>query len=118
MNCIFCNIVNKKTPATVVYEDNEIIAFVPLDTVLKGHTLVIPKQHYENIFDIDEGILLKMVKVIKHLSLELVASNDATGINILNANGKDAQQSVSHLHFHLVPRYPDDGLDMWIKQKL
>jgi histidine triad (HIT) family protein len=55
---------------------------------------------------------------IKELSLKLIRENDATGVNILNASGKDAQQSVMHLHFHIVPRYPNDGLDLWLKQKL
>jgi len=117
-DCIFCKIVNKQTPTKIVFEDESVLALVPKNEVSKGHTLLIPKLHFENIFDVDEKLFAHFAKVMKDLSKKLVGENNATGINILNANGKDAQQSVPHLHFHLVPRYPNDGLDMWIKQKL
>lgn len=94
------------------------MAIVVKNPVSKGHTVVIPKNHFENIFDIDEKIFIHFAKVLRKLSKKLVKENNATGINILHASGKDAQQSVFHLHFHLVPRYPNDGLDMWIKQGL
>jgi len=94
------------------------LAIVAKNKVSKGHSVVIPKNHFENIFDINDEIFIKLAKVIKKLSIKLVKENRATGINILHASGKDAQQSVFHLHFHLVPRYPNDGLDMWIKQRL
>lgn len=118
MPCVFCRIINKELPSSVVYEDDVVIAIVPLETVSKGHTLLISKKHFENIFDVDEDVFSHFSKILKKLSSDLVSNNKATGINILNASGKDAQQSVPHLHFHLVPRYPKDGLDMWIKQKL
>ena len=117
-NCIFCKIVNKQAPAKIVFEDEFVLALVVKNEVSKGHTVLIPKSHFENIFDIDEKLFAHFAKVMKDLSKKLVRENKATGINILNASGKDAQQSVLHLHFHLVPRYPNDGLDMWIKQKL
>ena len=117
-DCIYCKIVNKLAPAKTVYEDEFVLAFFPKEEVSKGHTLLIPKIHYENIFDVDEKIFIHFSKVVKDLSNKLVKENNASGINILNASGKDAQQSVLHLHFHLIPRYSKDGLDMWIKQKL
>jgi len=103
--CIFCKIVNKQAPATIIFEDEVVLAIMPLEQVSKGHTLLLPKKHFENIS-----------KVMKKLSNKLVKENNATGINLLNANGKDAQQSIPH--FHLVPRFSNDELDMWIKQKL
>ena len=117
-DCIFCKIVNNLAPAKIVFEDEFVLAFTPKVEISKGHTLLIPKLHFENIFDVDEKLFTHFAGVMKDLSKRLVKDNNATGINILNANGKDAQQSVPHLHFHLVPRYPNDGLDMWIKQKL
>lgn len=116
-DCIFCKIIKKQAPAKIVFEDEFVLAFVPIDLVTKGHTLLIPKLHFENIFDVDEKVLIHLTKVMKELSKKLVKVNNATGINIVNASGKDAQQSVFHLHFHLIPRCPDDGLDMWVKQK-
>lgn len=115
MSCIFCEIVRKELSSTTIYEDDLVMAFVPLNQVSPGHTILVPKDHFENIFDIDEPVFLHFAQILKMLSATLVTENHATGINILNASGKDAQQSVFHMHFHLVPRYPNDGLDLWIK---
>ncbi len=118
MGCVFCEIVKKKTPAEVVFENDRVLAVVPLERISKGHVLVIPKQHFENVFDVEDSVLRELISVSKKLSEKVVNENGATGVNLLNASGKDAQQSVFHLHFHVVPRYPRDGLDMWIKKGL
>ncbi|MBP9711552.1 MAG: HIT domain-containing protein [Candidatus Pacebacteria bacterium] len=117
-NCIFCNIIKKEAPAQITFENDLVLAILPLDQVSKGHTLVIPRNHFENIFDVDDSVLREVISVTKELSCHLLNETGATGVNILNASGKDAQQSVNHLHFHVVPRFPNDGLDMWIKQGL
>ncbi len=117
-NCIFCKIIRKQAPAKIVYEDEFVLGIIPKEEVSKGHILLITKAHFSNIIDVDENIFSHFAKALKKLSARLVRENKATGINILNANGKDAQQSVPHLHFHLIPRYPNDKLDMWIKQGL
>jgi histidine triad (HIT) family protein len=97
-NCIFCKIINKKAPAKIVFENDDILALVPKGEISKGHTLVIPKKHFENIFDIDKNILEKLIAVSKDLSETLTKENNATGINLLHASGKDAQQSVCRFH--------------------
>lgn len=117
-NCIFCKINNKEAPAKIVFENDDILAFVPKEQVSKGHTLVVPKNHFENIFDIDKTTLEKLIAVSKDLSEQLIKENNATGINLLHASGKDAQQSVFHFHLHVVPRYENDGLDLWLREKL
>ena len=117
-NCIFCKIVGKQAPANIVLEDDVVMAIVPLEQVSKGHTLLLPKKHSENVLDVDEDTFTHLSKVMRELAKKLIEENGATGMNLLNANGKDAQQSVPHLHFHLVPRFPNGGLDMWIKQNL
>lgn len=117
-DCIFCQIVNRKSLRKIIFENKSILAIVPRKEVSKGHTLLITKEHFENIFDVEDEIFIQFAKALKKLSKKLVKENKASGINILHASGKDAQQSVFHLHFHLVPRYPKDNLDMWIKQKL
>ncbi|MDR3169661.1 MAG: HIT domain-containing protein [Candidatus Peribacteria bacterium] len=110
-NCIFCDIIQKKLPAYIIYEDDDVIAILPKKMEVYGHTLVIPKKHYENIFDIEEKELHKVISCVQHLALHYQKAIKATGVNILNASGKDAQQSISHLHFHIIPRFPDDHLD-------
>lgn len=118
MSCIFCQIISGKALSTVLYQDDFVMAIKPKEQVTKNHTIVIPKQHYENIFDIDENILCKIINTCKILSKSFLDSRQASGINLLNANGIDSQQSVFHFHFHIVPRTKSDGLDMWIKQGL
>ncbi len=117
-NCIFCKIIAKKAPAKIVFENEDILAFVPKEQVSKGHTLVVPRVHFENVFDIGKNILEKLIAVSKGLSEKLAKENNATGVNLLHASGKDAQQSVFHFHLHVVPRYENDGLDLWLREKL
>ena len=118
-DCIFCKIRDGKNPSNKVFENDHVMGFTTIAPVSKGHTLVVPKKHFENILEVDDDYVLReMGLVIGKLSKKIVSENNATGVNILNASGKDAQQTISHLHFHIVPRYPDDGLDMWIKQNL
>lgn len=112
-DCIFCKIARKDIPSNVVYDDDDFLGILDVNPVSKGHTLVIPKSHYENIFDIPEEELSRMSKVISTLAKRLRDSLNADGVNIVNASGKEAQQSVFHLHFHIIPRFKDDGLDLW-----
>lgn len=117
-NCIFCKIINKELPSAIIFENEDFLAFSPKDQVSKGHTLLIPKKHRVNIFDIDKDSLERLAGIAQDLSKELLVLNGATGINLLNASGKDAQQSVFHFHLHIVPRYENDGLDLWLKNNL
>ncbi len=114
-NCVFCKIIRGKLEVKIIHETDSVLAFIPKNQVSKGHTLVIPKVHYENIFDISEDALSEVMRVSKELSEKYKKELGATGVNILHASGKDAQQSVFHLHIHVVPRYPNDNLDLWIK---
>ena len=117
-SCIFCQISNHKSPAKVIFENENIVAFNPIDPVSKGHTLVVPKEHFENILDIDPNTLKELIIVSKDLSKKLTKKYKATGVNLLQASGKDAQQSVFHFHIHVVPRYKNDGLDLWFREKI
>jgi len=116
--CIFCKIIAKEASSQIIFENEDILAFKPLEEVSKGHTLVVPKKHFENIFDIEKDKLEKLIAVSKDLSKKLAKENSATGINLLHASGKDAQQSVFHFHLHIIPRYEKDGLDLWLREKL
>lgn len=117
-NCVFCKIINKELPAAIVFENDEFLAFFSKDQISKGHTLLVPKKHQVDMFDFDTSSFERLAGVAQKLSKELVKSNTATGINLLNANGRDAQQSVFHFHLHMVPRYENDGLDLWFRNKI
>jgi histidine triad (HIT) family protein len=114
-NCIFCKIVKGELEAKKVHENESVLAFIPKEQVSKGHTLVIPKEHFESIFDIPKNSLAEVMEMSQGLSQKYKTELNATGVNILHASGKDAQQSVFHFHIHVVPRYTNDGLDLWIK---
>lgn len=112
-DCIFCQIVGKKAPAKIIYENKSVICFLPKKIEVYGHTLVAPKKHYVSLYDIPADILCDLVKVAQKLTLEYKQKINATGMNLMHASGKDGQQSVFHFHFHLLPRFKDDGLDTW-----
>lgn len=112
-DCIFCKIVNNEIPSSVIYEDDYVKSFLDVNPVSKGHILVIPKTHYKDIFETPDEILERINTVCKKMAILCKEKLNATGVNIVNASGKDAQQSVFHLHYHVVPRYKDDGLNLW-----
>ena len=116
-DCIFCKIIKGDIPSYKLYEDNDIFVFLDINPVSKGHLLVIPKEHYENIFETPTEVLGKINQICKKMALICKERLDATGVNVLNASGKDAQQTVFHIHYHVVPRHKDDGLDLWFQGK-
>ncbi len=108
-DCIFCKIVKGDARSWKVFENESVYAFFDLNPVNEYHTLVIPKKHYENIFDVTENELVEVIKVVKELA---VLYNDKLGIKnvqIINCSGREAQQDVFHMHIHIVPRYENDG---------
>ncbi|MCC7574269.1 HIT family protein [Candidatus Woesearchaeota archaeon] len=112
-NCIFCKIIKQEIQAHKIYEDEETIVILDINPASKGHSLVIPKKHYENLQDVTEEALKNIIVTTKKIAKKLQEKLNATGINVVNASGKDAQQTVEHIHFHVVPRYKEDGLDLW-----
>ena len=112
-DCIFCKIVKGEIPCSKVYEDENFLAFLDISPVNKGHVLVVPKEHSENIFDSDNDVLRKIGPVLKKVSIAVKKGVDADGIVISQNNGKDAGQAVMHLHFHIMPRFKEDGLRHW-----
>lgn len=112
MNCIFCKIINKEIPSKIVYEDDLVIAILDLSQATYGHTLVMPKKHYANIYEIDDDTLAHLIKVVKELAIKLKNKLHADGINILNNNDEAAGQTVMHYHIHILPRYKNDDLNI------
>jgi histidine triad (HIT) family protein len=107
-DCIFCKIVKNEIPSKKVYEDGDIIAFLDINPANKGHTLVASKEHYEDIYSVDEDLLKKMISVVKMLAEKIKNSMNCDGINVIQNNGKHAGQLVNHIHFHIIPRFPGD----------
>lgn len=108
-DCIFCRIVAGDIPATKVYEDDDTLAFMDIGPIVKGHILVIPKQHYDPIDDTPDDVLARIIKVVKRISMAQKKALGAEGCNVIQNNGACAGQLVEHLHFHVIPRYADDG---------
>ncbi len=118
-DCVFCLIIERKAPATVVYEDETVMGFFPLPEgrLADGHVLVVPKRHSVDLFETDDAQLSAVMIGIRHVGDGIRAALGATGVNVLNASGPNSDQSVFHLHFHVVPRWEDDGLHTWPKGK-
>lgn len=114
-NCIFCKIIKKEIPSDIVYEDNNVVAFLDISPVNKGHTLVVPKEHYENLFDISENLLHNTINVVKKIGIALNKYSD--GVNLGQNNGRASGQLVDHIHFHVIPRFNYDGLKHWPGKK-
>ncbi len=108
--CIFCKIINGSIPSKKVYEDKDVLAILDISQATKGHTLVIPKKHYENILDIDSKDYLAVMDKVRELSKKIVTNLGAEGANILNNCNEVAGQSVMHFHVHIIPRYKKDDL--------
>lgn len=109
-NCIFCKIVKGEIPSYKIYEDEKVYAFLDIAKDAYGHTLVIPKKHCANLLDCDkedlEAVIVAAQKIAKHFTEDC----GFDGVNLINANGSAAEQSVFHLHLHLIPRKNGDGL--------
>ncbi|HFI0264876.1 TPA: HIT family protein [Streptococcus suis] len=115
-DCIFCKIVAGEIPASKVYEDEQVLAFLDITQVTKGHTLVIPKTHYRNVLDMDAEVAGQVFTVIPALARHLKEKLGASGLNIVNNNEEAAGQTVFHTHIHLLPRFDkSDGLDIQFK---
>ncbi len=108
--CIFCRIAQKQVPANLVYEDEKALAFLDIRPLNEGHTLVMPKAHYETIFDIPQELITYLHGITKQVAIAVKKATKADGISIIQQNGKAASQEVFHLHIHVIPRYEGQKL--------
>ena len=116
-DCIFCKIVRGELPAIKVYEDEDTLAFLTTQPTTKGHTLVIPKEHARNIFDISSLSWSRTQETLKKVAKAIEEGLKPDGLNIQMNNREHAGQSVHHAHLHLIPRYKGDGLSLWPMHK-
>lgn len=112
-DCIFCKIVEGEIPSTKVYEDETVLAFMDINPWEKGHTLVIPKKHFDPITNVPDDILQQIIVVAKKIAAAQVKGLNAIGVNIAQANGKAAGQEVPHVHFHIIPRCSEVDKRNW-----
>ena len=115
MSCVFCDIINGRAPGYVVYEDEDVVAILDKYPAAEGHILVMPRRHHENIYELPDDLLCKVIKATKKVALAVKESLGATGVRVLQNNGADAGQVVFHIHFHVIPFY---GNYRWNKHEL
>lgn len=109
-NCIFCKIIKGEIPSNIIYEDKDIIILLDRFPASKGHTLIIPKEHIENIYALDDELAQKIFSTATKISKILKENLNCDGLNILQNNGEIAGQTVFHFHMHLIPRFKNDNV--------
>ncbi|RFC78067.1 HIT domain-containing protein [Streptomyces sp. AcE210] len=112
MTCVFCCLISEDS-ARWIFRGPVASAFAPLHPLAPGHALVIPTSHYVDLFDTPAEVLAETMALVQRVSGEMRAALKAGGVNILSASGPGSEQSVPHLHFHVVPRWADDGFSTW-----
>lgn len=111
-NCIFCKIANGEIPSTTLYEDDFVRVILDISPASKGHALILPKEHYANIYEISEDCAKHVIVTAKKMAEKMKNELDLEGLNVLQNNGEIAGQTVFHYHMHLIPRYKEDGVNV------
>ena len=116
-DCVFCKIIKGEIPSEKIYEDSEVIAFLDIAPVHPGHTLVVAKTHHETLLETPDETACYLLSIVKKIMPAILKSTDAQGINVGINNGSAAGQVVPHIHYHVIPRFSNDGLKFWPQQK-
>jgi histidine triad (HIT) family protein len=118
-NCIFCRIIQKDIPNAIIYENEKFLAFMDKYPINLGHTLIVPKQHYNNLLDMPTEIVGQMYSLVPILAKAITSVINSDGFNINQNNGKSANQIVPHVHVHIVPRYSAEKIKgQWPTRKI
>lgn len=112
-DCIFCKIANGEIPSTTLYEDDMFRVILDLSPASKGHALILPKEHFANLYELDDEYAAKVMVLAKKMATAMTKGLHADGFNLLQNNGEVAGQTVFHFHLHLVPRY--EGAEEMLK---
>ena len=112
-NCIFCRIAKGEIPCAKIYEDDNVLAFLDLAPVHHGHTLVIPKSHYKDMLEVPNELGTHVFAALQKVAAAVMKATGAMGFNVMQNNGLAAGQTVFHIHWHIIPRFENDGLMMW-----
>lgn len=108
-NCIFCKIANGEIPSKTIYEDDSFKVILDLGPATKGHALILPKDHYRNLYELPDATASKVMLLAKKMATQMTEKLNCDGFNLVQNNGEKAGQTVFHFHLHLIPRYEDDG---------
>ena len=108
-NCIFCKIAAGEIPSKILYEDDNFRVILDLNPATRGHGLILPKNHYANLYELPEEIAGEVMKLAKKMTQIMTDKLKCDGFNLVQNNGEQAGQTVFHFHMHLIPRYKDDG---------
>ena len=118
-NCIFCKIANGDIPSATLYEDNDFRVILDLGPAAKGHALILPKEHFANLYELPDEIAAKALVLAKKMASKLTEILKCDGFNVVQNNGVCAGQTVFHFHIHLIPRYENDHVGLgWTPGKL
>ncbi|HLC36325.1 MAG TPA: HIT family protein [archaeon] len=115
--CVFCRIAVKEMNSSILFEDKKTMAFLDINPISEGHSLVIPKTHSENIFEMSEEDLCAVIKTVQLIGKAIQKAVNADAINVGVNSGKAAGQIVFHSHFHIIPRFHGDGFTHWERNK-
>lgn len=108
-NCIFCKIANGEIPSATLYEDDDFRVILDLGPASKGHALILPKEHYPNLYELPDEVAEKVIKLAKKMVTRMTKALGCDGFNVVQNNGTAAGQTVFHFHMHLIPRYENDN---------
>lgn len=108
-NCIFCRIANGEIPSKTLYEDENFRVILDLGPATKGHALILPKDHYANLYELPDEVAAQVMKLAKKMAVQVTEKLGCDGLNLVQNNGETAGQTVFHFHLHLIPRYREDG---------
>lgn len=114
-NCIFCKIANGEIPSRTIYEDDDFRVIMDLAPATKGHSLILPKEHYKNVYELADDTAAKVLPLAKKMATLMTEKLGADGFNIVQNNNEVAGQTVFHFHVHLIPRYNDDNQSLVMK---
>ena len=117
MDCIFCKIIEKKIPAEILFENEQVISILDINPIHLGHALILPKVHCKNFLDLPASTYQSILSASHIVTKALVQSLNLDGFNIFSNNGQIAGQSIFHFHLHITPRYPDDNIRFVLKLK-
>ena len=111
-DCIFCKIANGEIPSSTLYEDDDFRVFLDLGPASKGHALIVPKEHFDNLYELSDNVASKVLVLAKKMITKMTKALKCDGFNIVQNNNECAGQTVYHFHMHLIPRYKDDKVNV------
>lgn len=118
-DCIFCKIANGEIPSKTIYEDEDFRVFLDLAPATRGHALIVPKGHADDLFELEDKVAAKILTLAKQIGRRMSDNLGCDGMNLVQNNGEAAGQTVKHFHMHVIPRYTDDGQNIaWVPSEV